>query len=112
MTQIYQYDEDLRNNARGLTVRLGPRRALLFAHFAMGFAFANFAALYLLYQTSWPGFLAFAVSLGVWLAVLLPWSMRFDSYPHKKGMYRGLRAWAITEALLAIVWLGKILAEQ
>ena len=108
-TQIYQLKEDIRSGARGLTVQLGVRNSLKMACLFLGLAFAFFGAIHVIYQTGWIGMTACFISLVAWLIVLIPWSVKLDAYPHQQGMYRALWAWALTESLLAVVWLGQAL---
>ena len=84
---------------RTLVVKIGAKSALRFslatilaAFAAFGFAGTGYGA-----AAWWLGF-----ALAAWLVVLLPWNLRLRCYPEKKGMYRALWAWGVTD----IVWIG------
>ncbi len=105
MTQIYQVAEDARRGDRTLVIRVGVGRSLGLALGAVLIAHGLFAAAVLAKGRN-PGFLA--ISLGAWLAVLLPWLARWRTWSdhrHEAGMYWGLGAWAVTDlSLLVLLW--------
>jgi hypothetical protein len=50
---------------------------------------------------------ALAVALLAWVAVLLPWRARWESWgpaAHERGMYRALGAWAVTDLVAVLAW--------
>lgn len=105
MTQIYQVAEDTRRGDRTLVIRLGVGRSLALALAATLVAHLFFGtAVLALGRNPW----YLGISVGAWLAVLLPWLTRWRTWTdgqHEIGMYRGLGAWAVTDlSLLALLW--------
>ncbi len=105
MTQIYQVDEDRQRGDRTLVIRLGIGSSLGLATGSMLLAHLGFAwGAWLLHRAPW----GMLVSLGAWLAVLIPWMARgrhWSRDQHEAGMYRGLVAWAVTDlSLLILLW--------
>ncbi len=105
MTQIYQVDEDRQRGDRTLVIRMGIGSSLGLATGSMLLAHLGFVwGALLLRRTPWP----MLVSLGAWLAVLIPWMARWRRWgrdQHEAGMYRGLVAWAVTDlSLLLLLW--------
>jgi len=103
LTQIYQIEEDTRHGDRTLAVRLGRRRSLWLALTALCAGFALLAG----YAATAPGgrkwrALGLAISLAAWAAVLAPWLVRREGYPEKRGMYRALWAWGLTNVAVAL----------
>ncbi len=101
LTQVYQYDDDRAKGDRTFSVVLGPAWALRFATVAVLGAFALFAA-----AGGWQA-LPMAVlfpALAAWLAVLVPWLRCGRAYPEKRGMYRGLWAWALTDLAVVVAY--------
>jgi 4-hydroxybenzoate polyprenyltransferase len=101
LTQVYQYDDDRAKGDRTFTVLLGPARAVRCAAAALLGAFALFAAA--------GGFrplamAALAPALAAWLVVMVPWLLRWRGYPEKRGMYRALWAWALTDAAVVVAY--------
>jgi 4-hydroxybenzoate polyprenyltransferase len=100
LTQFYQYEEDRARGDRTLVIALGKQRSLLWSLAFVSVAFCFFVGASRLYHPtpwSWVLLPAFAV----WIWVLVPWLAQLKTYPEKKGMYRGLLAWALTD--LAVV---------
>ena len=105
MTQIYQVDEDRQRGDRTLVIRLGIGSSLGLATGSMLLAHLGFAwGALQLHRAPW----GMLVSLGAWLAVLIPWMARgrhWSRDQHEAGMYRGLVAWAVTDlSLLILLW--------
>jgi len=105
MTQIYQVAEDSRRGDRTLVIQVGVGRSLWFALVsaivAHGFFFAAMRG-----GAHSPMLLL--PSLGAWLAVLVPWMLKWrhwNDHQHEAGMYWGLAAWAVTDlSLLFLLW--------
>ncbi|MEP7067283.1 MAG: UbiA family prenyltransferase [Gemmatimonadota bacterium] len=108
LTQLYQLDEDRARGDRTLAIALGVRASLVVSIIAMLAAFACFA------QAAWlsahtPGnpadFALLAISVALWLAILLRWFVRapeMSPAAHKRGMYGALVAWALTDIAVLI----------
>jgi hypothetical protein len=50
---------------------------------------------------------ALGLPLAAWLAVLVPWLLRHESWSpaeHQRGMYRALTAWAVTDVVVLLVF--------
>ncbi|HUK19928.1 MAG TPA: UbiA family prenyltransferase [Gemmatimonadales bacterium] len=106
LTQLYQFEEDRRRGDRTFAIRIGLRASLGLAIVATLLAFALFG---------WAAVLAGApsrlpillVPLVAWLVVLVPWYRRRDAAApaeHQRGMYRALAAWAVTDAIVVLVF--------
>jgi 4-hydroxybenzoate polyprenyltransferase len=104
-TQIYQTAEDRARGDRTLVIVLGEGPSLALAS-ALALAAHLCFAVGALLDGHHPALLL--VSLGAWMAVLLPWWARWRSWSqarHQAGMYWALGAWAVTDAgLLALLW--------
>ena len=105
MTQIYQVAEDTSRGDRTLVIRLGVGRSLALALATALVAHLLFIAAVLTMGRN-PWFLG--ISLGAWLAVLLPWMAHWRIWTdgrHETCMYWGLGAWAVTDlSLLSLLW--------
>ena len=102
LTQIYQYEDDRAKGDSTFAVVLGPVRALQFSTAALLCAFVLFAL-----AVSPAGhlpYLALALALAAWLAVLVPWLLKGRAYPEKKGMYRALWVWGATDVLVVVAF--------
>ncbi len=106
-TQIYQIEEDRARGDRTLVIRFGETASLVAANvlalaahgcFAWSLGAAGRGA-----QLPW-----LLPSLCGWLAVLLPWALRWrqrNPAQQEAGMYWTLGAWAVTDlSLLALLW--------
>jgi chlorophyll synthase len=129
MTQIYQVAEDSARGDQTLVIRMGVGRSLtcaigaaLVAHlwFLQSVLKDHHTPIEVFVMTAQgvcvqgtfpkggpsPAFLAF--SLLAWLAVLVPWRLRWSRWTdgqHEAGMYRGLLAWGVTDlSLLILLW--------
>jgi len=106
LTQLYQFDEDLRRGDRTLALILGMRASLVVATLATLLAFALLAWAMLLVHAGAKGF-TLLVPLVLWLAVLLPWLLGYTAWSpkqHQRGMYRALAAWAVTDLTVLFVF--------
>ena len=105
MTQIYQVAEDTSRGDRTLVIRLGVGRSLALALATALVAHLLFIAAVVTMGRN-PYYLG--ISLGAWLAVLLPWMARWRIWTdgrHETCMYWGLGAWAVTDlSLLSLLW--------
>src|SRR5690606_27504784 len=106
LTQHYPYEEDRRRGDRTLALVLGMRRSLRAALLAALAAFALFflAAAVGAAGRRWP---LLALPLAAWLAVLVPWLRNHESMSpaqHQRGMYAALRAWAVTDVAVLVVF--------
>jgi hypothetical protein len=48
---------------------------------------------------AWSGRLAILAVAAGWLVFTFDWIRRLGSYPHKAGMYRALKLWALADAV-------------
>ncbi|HEX7090403.1 MAG TPA: UbiA family prenyltransferase [Longimicrobiales bacterium] len=106
LTQLYQYEEDRRRGDRTLALVLGMRRSLRVALLATLAAFALFFLAAALGAAGWR-WLLLALPLAAWLAVLVPWLRNHATMQpaqHQRGMYAALRAWAVTDLAVLIVF--------
>ncbi len=111
LTQLYQVDEDRARGDRTLAILLGTRRSLLFA---IGMVATAFLML-LVGVLGAPGMgtlLARIMDAGLmlvpaagWLGLLLRWLRRYPTMSpaaHKRGMYRALQLWALTNIVVLV----------
>ena len=107
LTQIYQFDEDTSRGDRTLARMLGARASLWISALAAALAFVAFSwALFLAGPTPTSQW-ALAVAGAFWLLVLGGWIAgvrRMSSAGHKRGMYRALVAWAVTDIAVVIAF--------
>lgn len=104
LTQIYQFDEDSSRGDRTLARMLGTTASLWISAATAALAFLSFgrALIYAGPTTLSRNMLIVAGAL--WGIVLAGWILRhrgMTSDEHKRGMYRALAAWAVTD--LAVV---------
>jgi 4-hydroxybenzoate polyprenyltransferase len=109
MTQFYQREEDERKGARTLALMLGKHGSMIFIHVSLILALLSWGWALNLQMVRSPYVsdqaLYFAAVPGViWLIFCLDWWIRFDRYPHQKGLYRSMALWAITDILLVITF--------
>jgi 4-hydroxybenzoate polyprenyltransferase len=112
LTQIYQLEEDTRRGDRTLACVLGVRRSLDAALVTALLAFLVFAAAGV--RAGWRAtgqdlwrWAGLALAFTAWVAVLLPWRMRYtrmNPAQHQRGMYLALGAWAVTDAVVVGAW--------
>ena len=107
LTQIYQFDEDSSRGDRTLARILGARASLWISAIAAGCAFASFGWGLFLAGPTLMSKIALAIGGAFWAIVLGTWiagqsSMR--SGDHKRGMYRALAAWAVTDVAVVVAF--------
>lgn len=106
LTQIYQVEEDSARGDRTLVIKMGVGRSLGFAIACALLAHALFGLGCL--QGHRSRVLWMLPSLFAWLAILLPWALRWRSMSQPRqeaGMYWALGAWALTDiSLLILLW--------
>ena len=107
LTQIYQFDEDTARGDRTLARLLGVGASLWIA---AGAVLAGFLAFWYALFLAGPTPLS-RIALGsagaVWLGVLGAWLLsyrRMTPDQHKRGMYRALVAWAVTDVAVVIAF--------
>lgn len=101
LTQLYQNEEDMRHGDITLSGALGRKRVL---SLALGAVIAAFTAMAIHVWFAGLGTRTL-ILLGAflaWMAVIIPWRLRTERYPEKKGMYRALKAWGLTDLAIAI----------
>jgi len=101
LTQLYQMEEDLQRGDRTLAIALGRRGALWLALAAAVGAFGVFAWQSDVFRRPVRAALLGAAFVG-WLLVLVPWLVRGERYPEQRGMYRALKAWGVTDLVVAL----------
>jgi lycopene elongase/hydratase (dihydrobisanhydrobacterioruberin-forming) len=104
LTQLYQFDEDRRRGDRTLALILGMRSSLIVAVVCTVAAFALLAWAAVLLRAAGGWLIA---PLVLWLAVLVPWLLRHESWSpaeHQRGMYQALTAWAVTDVVVLLVF--------
>lgn len=131
LTQLYQFEEDSARGDRTLALVLGMKRSLQIAIVATCVAFVIFAAAILIGTglggsdigssltgatllnkgARGPGTplwtAALTVPFAAWLAVLMPWYKHHQEMTpaqHQKGMYAALRAWALTDLVILVIF--------
>lgn len=105
LTQLYQIDEDRARGDRTLAIAIGIRASLLVAVGMALLAFAFFARAGVFAVLSSRGWMVLIAALLAWLIVLIPWQLgepHWTIHQRKRGMYRALAAWAVTD--LAILF--------
>jgi 4-hydroxybenzoate polyprenyltransferase len=108
LTQLYQFEEDRERGDDTLALRIGMRTSLVIAIACTLVAFLMFA-----WAAAALGGGARATVLAAplvgWLGVLLPWYHRYAAWTpteHQRGMYRALAVWALTDAVVLVVFAG------
>jgi len=108
MTQIYQIPEDRARGDRTLAIMLGVKGSLVFAivfevlallaHLA-GTQVGSAAGLHSLAAGA-------VVAIGgiAWLIFTADWLRRWETYPGKRGMYRALWLWAVSDVLIVLAY--------
>ncbi len=105
LTQIYQYHDDQSRGDNTFTITLGFARSIRFSFITMLCSFTIFAIVSLLENAN---FYIFILPLFLWIIILIPWMISGGNYPQKRGMYRALWAWAVTDvtvvAVFSVLW--------
>lgn len=104
LTQIYQYAEDKRNKDKTLTVFLGPLSALHFSIIFNIISFLTFLIAVFLYKLSFVNFCLLLLPFFLWMLIIFPWLQNMDRYDSKKGMYRALKVWGITDFCIIFIF--------
>ena len=103
LTQLYQIDEDRARGDRTLAIAIGIRASLAVAIAMAILAFAMFARAGMLAGLGSRGWAALGAALVAWLLVLVPWQLGEPGWTdaeRKRGMYRALAAWAVTDVAI------------
>lgn len=107
LTQLYQFDEDQTRGDMTLARRLGVGISLGLSLAAALGAFAAFGYGLVLAgptrQSQW----ALSLAGTVWVVVLVVWLLRHRRMTgdgHKRGMYRALTAWALTDGAVIVAF--------
>jgi 4-hydroxybenzoate polyprenyltransferase len=107
LTQIYQIQEDTSRGDRTLVRQLGVRPSLTIALIAAILAFAAFARALWFAGPTGTSRVALGVAGSGWAFVLLTWLLRhrrMTRQQHKRGMYRALAVWAVTDVAVVIAF--------
>jgi len=107
LTQLYQFDEDATRGDVTLARRLGIGPSLGVSLTAALGAFAAFAHGLSLAGTTLRGRQALFFAGAVWVVVLATWLLlhrRMTGEAHKRGMYRALAAWALTDGAVILAF--------
>ena len=99
LTQIYQLAEDARRGDYTMALALGKRNALRVALISVALAF-GFLALEVLQRYRMVRAVALLFAVLAWMVVLVPWYRNHrtvDTQYEKRGFYRALYAWALTD---------------
>jgi 4-hydroxybenzoate polyprenyltransferase len=107
LTQLYQFEEDETRGDRTLARMLGIGPSLGVSLLAAMLAFAAFARALELAGPTRQARLALWFAGGLWVLVLASWLLyhrRMDGDAHKRGMYRALMAWAVTDAAVVVAF--------
>jgi lycopene elongase/hydratase (dihydrobisanhydrobacterioruberin-forming) len=107
LTQIYQFDEDTARGDRTLARMLGIGPSLWIALLAAALAFCAFARGLLLAGPTGQSRTALIIAALFWAMVLGGWLVshrRMTGQEHKRGMYRALAAWALTDIAVVVAF--------
>lgn len=104
LTQIYQYDDDRKNKDQTLTVFLGKRNALYFSLIFNILSFIIFLTAIIIQQINFMKYTLLLLPFFLWMVILCPWIQKMDSYNEKKGMYRALNVWGITDICVILIF--------
>lgn len=107
LTQIYQFDEDAGRGDRTLARMLGVGPSLAVASAMALLAFLSFARGLALAGPTPMARQALAIAGVVWGLVLVAWLFahrRMSGIEHKRGMYRALGAWALTDVAVVVAF--------
>ena len=107
LTQLYQFDEDATRGDRTLARMLGVGPSLAVSLAAVVLAFAAFWWGLELAGPTRQGRWALGVAGALWVLVLGAWLAfrgRMSRDGHKRGMYRALAAWAVTDGAVVVAF--------
>jgi lycopene elongase/hydratase (dihydrobisanhydrobacterioruberin-forming) len=107
LTQLYQFEEDESRGDRTLARMLGIGWSLTASLAAAVLAFAAFARGLELAGPTRHARWALWVACALWVLVLGTWLVkhrRMSGDGHKRGMYRALAAWAVTDGAVVIAF--------
>ena len=107
LTQLYQLEEDERRGDRTLARHFGLRGSLRLALASAVVSGGCFARAAWLAEVQWWQWLTLGVAAAAWGFVLLPWHRRAGAMQpeeHKRGMYRALAAWAVTDGAVLLAY--------
>ena len=107
LTQLYQFNEDATRGDMTLARRLGIGVSLGVSLAAAIAAFAAFGEGLFIAGSTLLGRRALAVAGIVWVVVLAGWLLfhrRMTGAGHKRGMYRALAAWALTDGAVVLAF--------
>jgi 4-hydroxybenzoate polyprenyltransferase len=110
LTQIYQVAEDARRGDYTLALALGKRNALRVALAGVAVAF-GFLASEVLQRYQVTRSIGLVAALLVWMVVLIPWYVHYrgvDVNYEKRGFYRALYAWALTDILVVVAMMPTV----
>ena len=106
-TQLYQIDEDRARGDRTLAIAIGIRNSLAVAVAMTIVAFAMFGWAGNTAGLSGRALSVLGLAFAAWLIVLLPWMAAEptrSNLDRKRGMYRALAAWAVTDLAILIAF--------
>lgn len=107
LTQLYQFEEDETRGDQTLARRLGIGPSLAVSLAAALLAFAAFSRGLDLAGSTRHARWALWFAGGLWVIVLASWLLlhrRMTGEGHKRGMYRALAAWAVTDGAVVIAF--------
>jgi len=107
LTQLYQFDDDASRGDVTLARRLGIGVSLGVSLAAAIAAFAAFGQGLFLAGSTMLGRRALTVAGLVWIVVLAAWLLfhrGMNGEGHKRGMYRALAAWALTDGAVLVAF--------
>lgn len=107
LTQIYQFEEDTWRGDRTLARILGTTTSLWISAIAAALAFLSFWYALFLAGTTLLSRVALIGAATFWGIVLVSWIVRhrgMTTAGHKRGMYRALAAWALTDIAVIVAF--------
>lgn len=107
LTQIYQFAEDSTRGDWTLARMMGVRVSLTISTVAAALAFAAFARALWLAGPTPTSCGALLVAFTGWVIVLGQWLLghpRMTSAEHKRGMYRALAVWGLTDVAVVVAF--------
>jgi len=107
LTQIYQFEEDSTRGDWTLARMMGVSVSLAISAVAAALAFAAFARALWLAGPTPTSRGALLVAFTGWVIVLGQWLLghpRMTSAEHKRGMYRALAVWGLTDVAVVVAF--------